>query len=323
MLPVPALHPDPTPLFTVVMPCFRARETIGVAVRSVLTQTEPSFELLIVDDGSPDDSAAVALAAAAGDPRVRILVQENKGPAAARNHGAADGIGTLVAFLDSDDRWADDLLARHRTRFAMEPCLGVSFARTRFYDAAMAQPGRMSAHVDRLTLSHVLGENPVCTTSNIVARRSVLDSVGGFDLTMKHAEDQEWLVRVLAITAWEIRGIDAALVDYRMSAAGLSADLGAMQAGWEAMIERARGYARAKIGAAEPGARALFHRYLARRALRTGQGSSEALNHMLLALRYSPIALIAGGLRRSLMTAAGALACATLPAGVVRATISR
>ena len=108
-----------------------------------------------------------------------------------------------------------------------------------------------------------------------------------------------------------------------MSAAGLSADLGAMQAGWEAMIERARGYARAKIGAAEPGARALFHRYLARRALRTGQGSSEALNHMLLALRYSPIALIAGGLRRSLMTAAGALACATLPAGVVRATISR
>jgi glycosyltransferase involved in cell wall biosynthesis len=300
-------------LFTVVMPCFRARDTIALALASVLTQSEPDFELVIVDDGSPDDTLDVARRAAGGDRRVRLISQANAGPAAARNHGVNAGTGRLVAFLDADDRWSPDLLARHRDRFAADRSLGLSFARVRFYDPSMNHAGRVSGHVEQLRLARILGENAVCTTSNLVARRAVFDEVGGFDVTMRHAEDQEWLARVLAASDWKACGIDAALVDYRMSADGLSADLGRMQAGWRVMIERVRRYAPVEVANAEAGAEALFERYLARRALRTGQPASDALGHMYAACRRSLPALLMNDPMRTLLTAGAALASLCLP----------
>ena len=84
MMTLSNVTPPTPPLFTIVMPCFRARDTIAVAVASVCAQTERDFELIIVDDGSPDDAALVAQLAAAGDPRVRVLRRCNAGPAASR-----------------------------------------------------------------------------------------------------------------------------------------------------------------------------------------------------------------------------------------------
>lgn len=311
------------PLFTVVMPCYRARDTIAASVASVLAQTEPRFELIVVDDGSPDDSRSVAMAAAKGDPRVRSIRQENAGPAAARNRGAEAGTGPLIAFLDSDDVWAPETLARHRDHFAANRDVGVSFGRVRFFDAAMTRAGRVSAHVPRLSLIQILGENPLCTTSNLVARRTVWNQIGGFDVAMTHAEDQEWVVRVVAGTGWTVAGVDAALVHYRMSARGLSADLAAMDAGWRTMMERARHHAPTAVAAAERPARALFERYLARRALRTGQDPKRALRHLRQAMLLSPRALFANGPRRTLLTAAGAIAAALVPTALIRGAISR
>ena len=311
------------PLFTVVMPCFRARDTIVTALASVLAQTAPDFELIIVDDGSPDDTAAIAMLAAAGDRRVRLIHQDNAGPSAARNHGVGAGTGELLAFIDSDDRWAPDLLARHRDHFAARPEIGVSFARVRLFDPGLTRPGRCSAHLPQVELCRALGENPLCTASNIVTRRAVFEHAGGFDTTLTHAEDQEWLVRVLATTGWRVAGIDRVLVDYRTSPSGLSADLARMLTGWRSMIDRARGYAPLEISAAEATARALFERYLARRALRTGHSPACALAHLCTAIRHSPRALVTYDLKRTLLTAAGAIASAMLPASIIRSTLSR
>jgi hypothetical protein len=314
-------EPEPQkPLFTVVMPCFCAHETVVTALASVLGQSEADFEMIVVDDGSPDSTAAIVLQAANGDPRVRLLRQQNAGPAAARNNGVAAGSGRLIAFLDADDRWAADLLARHRDCFNRDDKLGMSFARVCFYDPALLQPGAVSAYAGQLSLQQMLGENPICTTSNIVARRAAFEQAGGFDETMKHAEDQEWAARVLATTCWKVVGMDAVLVDYRMSKSGLSADLDSMQSGWRAMIERVRGYAPAEVAKAEAGAAALFERYLTRRALRTGQAG--ALGHMLAAFRHSPVTLLTNAPKRTLLTAAMAFASILLPASLVR-TISR
>ena len=308
-------HPATGPLFTVAMPCFRARDTIATAVVSVLAQTERDFELIVIDDGGSDGSAAAAMAAAGTDRRVSLIRQDNAGPAAARNRGIAAGSGRLIAFLDSDDRWAPTCLARHRDHFARQPGLGVSFARVRFFDAAMARPGRVSANAGRLTLAHALGENPLCTTSNLVARRAVFDAAGGFDVAMTHAEDQEWVARVLAATDWRVDGLDDVLVDYRTSHSGLSADLDRMRAGWRAMVERLRALAPGRVSAAESQAAALFERYLCRRALRTGQPATRAARHLAAAFRHDPLALFAGGPRRTLLTSAGVLAAALLPRG--------
>ncbi|MGI4954407.1 MAG: glycosyltransferase family 2 protein [Janthinobacterium lividum] len=312
------------PCFTIVMPAYRAERTIGVAISSVLRQSWRDLELIVVDDGSPDGTAAAARTAIGDDPRGRILRQANAGPAAARNLGAASGRGEWIAFLDADDRWAPDALAAYAGHFRAAPAVGVSFGRIRFYDAALERPGRGSAHLPRVALAQAMAENPCCTASNLAVRRSLFAMLGGFDPLLTHAEDQEFIVRVLATTPWLVAGIDAELVHYRMSAQGLSADLDRMEAGWRTVMERARGYTpHAAFTRAEPRARALFARYLARRALRTGQPARMAFRHLATALRAHPGALLSGGARRTLLTVAGALAALLLPTRLIAPLIAR
>lgn len=309
------------PIFSVIIPCHRAAATIGMAVGSVLGQTLAELELIIVDDGSPDDSIGAAMAVAGGDPRVVVLRQANAGVSAARNAGIAAARGRYLAFLDADDRWAGDALARHAAAFTADEGLGVSFGMVRFFDPTMTHPGRVSSPRGALSLVDALGENLTCTASNIVVRRSVVDEVGGFDSTLGHAEDQEFIARILAATPWRVAGLPHELVHYRTSVGGLSTDLAQMEAGWEAMLRQLRILAPARIDAVTPRARALFQRYLARRALRTGQPG--ALGHFGRALLASPAALLRCDAKRSMLTLAGALGAAILPARLVRNLLSR
>lgn len=91
------------PLFSVVIPVFDRAGVLGDALRSVLAQSCRDLEIIVVDDGSTDDPAAVA--AGFDDPRIRVLRQDNRGAAAARNRGIDEARGRYVAFLDSDDRF--------------------------------------------------------------------------------------------------------------------------------------------------------------------------------------------------------------------------
>jgi glycosyltransferase involved in cell wall biosynthesis len=103
---------DGTPLFSIVIPCYNRASTIAPTIRSCLEQTEASFEVLIVDDGSTDNLEAVV--ASLKDPRVRYLRQDNGGGGKARNTGILASRGRYVAFLDSDDFFLPDKLARVR-----------------------------------------------------------------------------------------------------------------------------------------------------------------------------------------------------------------
>ena len=96
------------PLFSVVVPTWNRRATIGEAVASALGQNVADLEVIVVDDGSTDGSAEVL--AALDDPRLRVIIQPNAGAAAARNRGIAEARGRYVAFLDSDDRFFPDHL---------------------------------------------------------------------------------------------------------------------------------------------------------------------------------------------------------------------
>jgi glycosyltransferase involved in cell wall biosynthesis len=310
-----------TPSVSVVMPCFNAEATLRQSVESVLGQCFTDFELIVVDDGSKDGSVALAQTLAAQDSRIRVICQANAGPALARNRGIAHSCGALLAFLDADDRWTPDLLARHVIHFRDNPDSGVAFARILFFDPTMTEPGRMSAAIDRLTLIDVLGENPICTTSNLVVRYQVFAEVGGFDPELTHGEDQEWVARVLAMTRWQVRGLPWVLVHYRTSLGGLSADLDRMDEGWAGVMRRVHGYAPKEAEAAEPEARALFNRYLTRRALRTGQASAS-LRPLLRAWWASPRALLTRQPARTILTTLGVL-LALLPGNPARGWLSR
>jgi glycosyltransferase involved in cell wall biosynthesis len=104
--------PDHVPAVTVITPVWNADATLAEAVASVRMQTRSDWEMILIDDGSTDGSAALAESLAAGEPRLRLLsLGANRGPAAARNAGLRAARGRFIAFLDADDRWHPEKLA--------------------------------------------------------------------------------------------------------------------------------------------------------------------------------------------------------------------
>ena len=99
------------PAVSVVMPAYNVAPYIGTSIASVCAQTFADWELLIVDDGSIDDTAAIAERFARADPRVRVLRQANGGISAARNAALRQAAGEFIAILDSDDLWLPGFLA--------------------------------------------------------------------------------------------------------------------------------------------------------------------------------------------------------------------
>lgn len=98
------------PRISVVVPLYQKAQTVERALRSILAQQLDAFEVIVVDDGSTDGGGT--LAAAVGDPRIRVLTQSNAGPGAARNRGTREARAALVAYLDADDTWDPSYLAR-------------------------------------------------------------------------------------------------------------------------------------------------------------------------------------------------------------------
>lgn len=296
------------PLFTVIVPCFDCAATLAIAVRSVLDQTCGDFELLLVDDGSRDTTLALCHALAAGDGRIRVLSQANAGVAAARNRGAREARGELIAFLDADDWWAETKLAAHGDLHARQDGLAASFARIQFVpeeDKRESARTESTVPAQRLGVLDVLGENCVCTMSNVVVARTCFESSGGFRLGMSFAEDQEWLARLIAAGA-DVRGIDELLVFYRTSAGGLSSQLEHMYAGWRSF---AYDYAAPhEVRKSE----AAYCRYLARRALRLSGPAQTAIGYTLRGLRLDARSFFADP-RRGLATTVAAFVALLLP----------
>src|SRR4051812_15947600 len=102
----------PAPLVSVIVPCFGQAHYLPEAVGSVLAQTFTDWECIIVDDGSPDDTAAVAARLAAGDDRIKIVRQENRGLPGARNAGIRAARGRYILPLDADDRLEPTMLEK-------------------------------------------------------------------------------------------------------------------------------------------------------------------------------------------------------------------
>ncbi|WP_421838499.1 glycosyltransferase family 2 protein [Novosphingobium sp.] len=303
-----------TPHVTVVMPVYNAAATISATIASVLAQTFTAFELVIVNDGSTDDTLTRLMPLAEVDPRIHLVSRPNGGVSSARNLGVELARGELIAFIDADDLWAADKLAAHVARHRSDAKLAASYARIGFLPqhAATLDACRTLSSVGRgpLRLIEVLGENPVCTMSNLVVRRDAFIAAGGLDTGLSHAEDQEFVARLLSRGS-RIEAINAVLVGYRFSPDGLSMDFDRMKAGWQLLARRHLD------GPALAALEALYLRYLARRTLRSGGSPVKALSYALAGLRTEPRAFLADR-RRGLGTLAGSFAAPILPRAMRR-----
>lgn len=299
-----------TPRFSVVIAAFNAQRTIAETLDSVLAQTEADFEIVAIDDGSTDETLKILLGYAALDERIRVASQSNQGVSAARNLGVSKARGELLAFLDADDVWHADKLARHAELHASDVSIEASFARIAFCpdtDGALSAGRTRSSVPERYCeLEDVIIENAVCTMSNLVVERAALLAVGGFNRSMRHVEDQDLLARLVG-EGHLMRGIPETLVGYRMSADGLSCDFSAMLDAWKELAHRWSHRIDVKRG------EALYCRYLARRALRSGATTTLARDFVRRGLSSDTKAFLSGG-PRGVATAGAALAAGALPA---------
>ncbi|MDX2098791.1 MAG: glycosyltransferase family A protein [Leptolyngbyaceae cyanobacterium bins.59] len=273
------------PTVSIVIPAYNVGSLLRETIASVQQQTFPHWELVVIDDGSTDNTRSVATQCAQTDPRIRVFTQPNQGVSIARNRGVEESQASIIAFLDADDRWRAAKLQTHLKEFQADPELGVSFDRVEFLTPTGQGTGRYSAFRTQLQAADFLYNNPSTTTSTWVLRRSVWEEIGGFLPDLNYAEDLEWLLRVCCKSAWRVQEIPAILTEYRTSPGGLSADLYRMEAGWQHLVRQARSYAPELIAHHYPLAQASHLRYLARRATRMGLPGRIGLDFMTRALR--------------------------------------
>lgn len=288
-------------LVTVVIPAYNASEYIGETIESVLQQSFTDFELLVINDGSTDNTAEVVRSYSQKDSRVTLLSQVNQGVSVARNTGIQQAKGEFVAFLDSDDLWLPNKLDLHVQHLSANPQLGMSFGRVEFISFDGKPTGQLSnPHISNITPKDLYEENPAITPSNAVIRRDVLEQIGGFDRDLSGYADAELFLRV-SCYGWQVEGIDRVLVYYRTSVSGMSSQLDSMEEDWNCFTKKIQAYAPDLVKEHYNRARGMLLRYLARRALRLGLASKVGVSFMNRALR-SDWMLMFREPRRTLLT---------------------
>lgn len=312
-----------SPAFSVIIPCWNAAATLRDTLDSLKTQDCQDWDAIVIDDGSTDDTAKIIAEYCAADARFSTFKGNRMGPSAARNiAGLVRSKAKYLAFLDSDDLWMPNKLSRTLQAFAEDDKIDGLYAQISFFRQSPSKPETFSTVYNRpLKPIDFLRDNPVCTMSNLVLKRSAFQSVGGFDESIVHNEDVELLVRLTSKRAL-IEGIPSHLVCYRTSLTGLSANLELMRAGWHKAVETLQAspmwLTEAELAAADAG----NLRYLARRALRTGAPGFEALKLACQGLARSPSSFLSP-LWRGGFTLAGALVAPFLPAFIRQLAFSR
>jgi len=207
------------PRVAVVIPCFRQAHFLGQAIESVLDQSRAADEVVVVDDGSPDNTSEVA----ANHPHVRCIRQDNAGLAGARNRGLSETTSEFIVFLDADDRLLRDALeigveALH----SQEDCAFV-WGFNRPIDAEGEPIGEISnPFAGEATYARLLARNVVGPPAGVMFRRGPVVELGGFSGALHSAEDQNLYLRLARKHRFFCHGRTVA--EYRYHGAKMSSD---------------------------------------------------------------------------------------------------
>lgn len=207
-----------TPAVSVVIATRNYGQYLAEALRSVLDQTWRDLEVLVIDDGSTDDTPAIVRPFLA-DPRVRYHRTDGLGQSRAKNLGIQLSRAPLIAFLDGDDAWAPNKLALQVPLFDATT-VGIVYSRRSMMDDNGNELTTPTARlVHGYIYDHLLERNPICFSS-VVVRRAVFEAVGVFDPNLSLAIDYDLWLRVAR--HFEFDFVDLPLVRYRTGHANLS-----------------------------------------------------------------------------------------------------
>jgi glycosyltransferase involved in cell wall biosynthesis len=234
------------PLVSVVIPAYNAEAYLGDAIESVLAQTYPRVELIVVDDGSTDATGEIA----EGFPGAKVIGQENAGPAIARNRGFAASTGELIAFHDADDVMVPDKLEVQVECLLADDGIGVVMGEQ---EVVVEQGSELpfwvegsSAQSEMPTRPAEHSDEPLIHPMTMLMRREVFELVGPFDAAVCPAEDIDWALRSIEVGI-ETARLPRVVLRRRVHPQSLTQNTAAARAGlfraFKARIERRRAHA--------------------------------------------------------------------------------
>lgn len=222
---------------SVVVPSYNAGRSLDETLRSVRSQTHLSLEIIVVDDGSTDDTATVAQRHADADPRLRVIRQANAGVAAARNTGWRAATADIVALIDSDDLWAPDKIEKQLQALALGgPKVGLVYCFFNRIDAEGIMgrewnPEPYSGDV----LDRILEDNFVGNGSSMLVRKDIIARCDGFDNSLHAAGAQgcdDYLFCCRAAEICHFAVVPEFLVGYRELPGSISSKVKKMLRSW-------------------------------------------------------------------------------------------
>ena len=215
-------------LVTTVIATYNRAEIVSRAIESVLAQTYRNIEVVVVDDGSKDNTQEVLRQYGS---RVRVVCQENTGPAAARNRGIALAQGEMIAFLDSDDAWLPEKIERqtkllHSVNQSVPCCIcNATIRAANAQDHTSFQSALLDPAIEEgfwVNAAHVLTSRYVLFNQAVLIRRAALESAGGFDESLRYLEDYDLALRLSLLGPWTF--IREPLLIYHKGTAGSLAE---------------------------------------------------------------------------------------------------
>jgi glycosyltransferase involved in cell wall biosynthesis len=281
-------------LVSVVIPCYNQAHFLGEAIESALAQTYPHLEIVVVDDGSTDNIAAVV----AGYPEVRCLRQENQGLSAARNTGLRHSIGERLVFLDADDRLLPPAIEVGLSCLRDHPECAFVYGHSRFmaFDGSSFQ-GPPQPRVEGDYYLALLQGCPIFATGSVMYRREIFELVGDFEPSLSPAADYDLYYRIAR--QFPIRCHGETIAEYRkhgtsMTRSGelmLRYNLAALRSQWK-HVKRSRQQTEAYKTGIRFWKRVWGHYVIEQIRAAMAEGEwKRATEGMLSLLRYSPSCL--------------------------------
>jgi glycosyltransferase involved in cell wall biosynthesis len=226
------------PKISVIIPAYNAERTLQETVESVQNQTFSDFEIIIINDGSTDQTLTISQNFV--DPRVKIFSYQNAGVSVARNRGIANAMGEFIAFIDADDLWTPDKLERQLKALSNNSEAGVAYSWTQTIDErGKPLPHNHPVFLEGSVYADLLVSNFIANGSNILVRREVISQVGEFDAdaNIRGSEDWDYYLRLAAETHFTV--VPDWQILYRQSSTSVSSNFEMMEASALAVVKKA------------------------------------------------------------------------------------
>jgi glycosyltransferase involved in cell wall biosynthesis len=224
------------PKVSVIIPAYNAMTYLPATMESLLQQTFTDFEVLVIDDGSSDNTAAWVTQIRSR--RVQLISQPNQGMCAARNQGIALAQGEYIAFLDADDLWHPTKLAKQVSCLDDRPEVGLVYTWTALIDRLGKPTGRIFAsHAESDVWQQLVQRNITESGSSPMVRRCCFETVGVFDPNLPHAGDWDMCLRIAARYPFQV--IKEPLVYYRQYSNSMSKNWQRVEKCFYTVLEKA------------------------------------------------------------------------------------